>query len=254
MFGIDDVAVAALGSAAIGGLASWWGQDDANKANRDIARETNMFNAQQAQMNRDWQERMSNTSYQRAMSDMKAAGLNPMLAYSQVGASVPTGAQAVYPGAVGAQYKAAEASATSAQAATTQAETAAKVGNSTVEKIKAEVSNVNSDTDRLKAVTLNLAEERQNLIRHGWNLTEVGNHLRAQVEKIAAEIPNIRTHTFLQQAQSALAEANTGLATAETQLRGFDIKAASDLGNLGRESAQLAPILKILVDVLRVSK
>nr|DAH76521.1 MAG TPA: minor capsid protein [Microviridae sp.] len=57
------------------------------------------YNSAEAQKNRDWQEMMSNTAYQRAMADMKAAGLNPILAASLGGASTPGGAVGTISGA-----------------------------------------------------------------------------------------------------------------------------------------------------------
>lgn len=50
------------------------------------------FEAEQALRQMQFQAGMSNTAYQRAMADMKAAGLNPILAYKQGGSSSPAGA------------------------------------------------------------------------------------------------------------------------------------------------------------------
>jgi len=80
-----------LGSLITGGTALLGGflgnqqsaanTSSANAANRDIASDQMAF-----------QERMSNTAYQRATTDMRMAGINPMLAYQQGGASSPSGA------------------------------------------------------------------------------------------------------------------------------------------------------------------
>lgn len=86
IFGIDD----ALIGAAVTGLGSIF----TNITNKSNTEETNRANAAEAQRNREFQERMSNTAYQRGMEDMKKAGLNPILAYQKGGASSPTGSMA----------------------------------------------------------------------------------------------------------------------------------------------------------------
>ncbi|MBQ5153949.1 hypothetical protein EGM85_11900, partial [Macrococcus caseolyticus] len=57
------------------------------------------YNSAEALANRSWQEHMSNTAYQRAVEDMRKAGINPILAYANGGASTPGGSGATITGA-----------------------------------------------------------------------------------------------------------------------------------------------------------
>lgn len=176
---------------AIKGIFDWLrGADDVEKQNQ--------FNANQAQLNRDWQEKMSNTAYQRGYTDLLAAGLNPNLAGGSGGASTPTGAQANSAGLPESPGNAILNAATAGMNAANGLK-AYEESKWIEPKTKEEIANLTANTAKIQGETTKLGAETQ-LVGKQFNLLTLQEQRetiqyateweRARTEKQKAEIEN----------------------------------------------------------------
>ena len=248
MFGIDDFLLATIGGAIIGQV----GQSRTNDTNVELNRET-----------RDWQERMSNTAYTRAVGDLKNAGLNPMLSLMHGGASTPGVSAPVIGNALGAGVASGQAA-----ASTFQGIEAARQAKAMTEQIGAQTEKIRSET---LSNTLNSAIAQANL----RNMLSTGDRTAAEAESadVAAKSAhrgyeaNVKYSAWEQdvlkrRAESGLAQlaelaqgqtfsADVARRKADSLVAQYDVPGAKAGATFAEDTGTLPKYLRVILDVLR---
>lgn len=223
--------IGALGGKLLGGMFD-------NSAAADRQEAAQQFSAQQYA-----------TRYQTQVADMKAAGLNPMLAYTQAPGNSPGGVVS----SPGNQYSSAadtvlQSKLNSAQVANIMADTENKKASADLiaaqaENQRASASQARTSVGRIEAETSKILEEVKNVPVEGQRLRYAIQLLSEQAAKAAQEG---ETQVSIRKE----IEAKIARLRSETSLLNFDIDAAQSMGNLGRTSKEA----KIVLDVLRTLK
>lgn len=190
--------------AGIGGIAGaiggWINNNNNIDAQWQMMLAQQAFNAGEALKNRDWQEKMRETSYQTGMTDMKKAGLNPLLAGNIGGAAMPSSAPAT----------------SSALGVPAQRNYLAEGVSSAVQLLSAlnNADLVEAQVEKTKAET-NLVEEQTTTAPHSRDLT-IAEAERARGETFTPEERRafIEGQLTLQSAQSSAAHSAAGASAA----------------------------------------
>lgn len=198
---------AIIGAGAVIGsaLLANKGQADANEESAHQAQLNRDFNSAEAAKSREWQQNMRQTQYQTAVSDLKAAGLNPMLAYQQGGSGTPTGATASnqsmpqignkMTAALNASAQAAQIMNIKAQTEKTEADTA--VSMATAKQVEAQTALTTSSTTNVQQQTTNL---------------------QVQIDQIKENIAYTREQRLTEVQKQGLVAAQAGLTAVQQQV------------------------------------
>lgn len=139
-----------------------------NRQNFREASNARDFSAGMAREQMQFQREMSNSAYQRSMADMKAAGLNPMLAFSQGGASSPSGAMGNVPTAT------------------------AQIPKLELTRFNNEIKEVNSRVDMNKQTT-NTSKAQEGVANESKVNLELKNHTDAEMLNVLrSQIPALK--------------------------------------------------------------